>query len=79
MMKNILFLLMNLMIVVSLLGCQQQAEESIKEKIEFVPNEEYVGDPNPIVKEEMKLTDEEKEEFEKLQKEIQSEKRGRIR
>ena len=70
-MKTILFLLINLMIVVSLLGCEQQAEESIKEKIQMVPNEEYVGDPNPTVKKEMKLTDEEKIEFEKLQKEIQ--------
>ena len=32
------------MIAVSLLGCEQQAEESIKEKIDLVPNEEYVGD-----------------------------------
>ena len=37
----------------------------------MVPNEEYVGNPNPTVKKEMKLTDEEKIEFEKLQKEIQ--------
>ena len=72
-MKNILFLLMSIMIAVSLLGCEQQAEESIKEKIDFVPNEEYVGDPAPILEEEMKLTDEEKVEFQKLQKEIQSE------
>ncbi|MEH7250690.1 hypothetical protein V7111_00960 [Neobacillus niacini] len=70
-MKTILFLLINLMIAVSLLGCEQQAEESIKEKIQMVPNEDYVGDPNPTVKKEMKLTDEEKIEFEKLQKEIQ--------
>ena len=34
-MKNILFLLMSIMIVVSLLGCEQQAEESIKEKIQI--------------------------------------------
>ena len=72
-MKNILFLLMSIMIAVSLLGCEQQAEESIKEKIDFVPNEEYVGDPTPILEEEMKLTDEEKVEFQQLQKEIQSE------
>ncbi|SDM60637.1 hypothetical protein [Bacillus sp. OK048] len=70
-MKTILFLLINLMIAVSLLGCEQQAEESIKEKIQMVPNEEYVGNPNPTVKKEMKLTYEEKIEFEKLQKEIQ--------
>lgn len=71
-MKTFLFLLTNLMIVVSLLGCEQQAEVSIKEKIQMVPNEEYVGKPHPTVKKEMKLTDEEKIEFEKLQKEIQS-------
>lgn len=69
-MKTFLCLLINLMIVVSLLGCEQQ-EESIKEKIQMVPNEEYVGNPNPTVKKEMKLTEEEKIEFEKLQKEIQ--------
>lgn len=70
-MKTFLFLLTNLMIVVSLLGCEQQAEENIKGKIQMVPNEEYVGNPHPAVKKEMKLTDEEKIEFEKLQKEIQ--------
>ncbi|MDR7076997.1 uncharacterized lipoprotein YehR (DUF1307 family) [Neobacillus niacini] len=69
-MKTFLYLLINFMIVVSLLGCEQQ-EESIKEKIQMVPNEEYVGNPNPTVKKEMKLTEEEKIEFEKLQKEIQ--------
>ena len=72
-MKNILFLFMSVMIAVSLLGCEQQADESIKDKIDFVPNEDYVGDPSPILKEEMKLTDEEKAEFEQLQKELQSE------
>ncbi|WP_419954245.1 hypothetical protein ACN6MT_29045 [Neobacillus niacini] len=70
-MKTFLFLLINLMSVISLLGCEQQAEESIKAKIQMVPNEEYVGNPNPVVEKEMKLTDEEKIEFEKLQKEIQ--------
>jgi hypothetical protein len=59
------------MIVLPLLGCEQQAEENIKDKIQMVPNEDYVGDPNPTVEKEMKLTDEEKIEFEKLQKEIQ--------
>jgi hypothetical protein len=68
-MKTFLFLLINLMIAISLLGCEQQAEESIKEKIQMVPNEEYVGNPHPTIKKEMKLTDEEKVEFEKLQKE----------
>ncbi len=58
------------MSVVSLLGCEQQAEESIKDKIQMVPNEEYVGKPNPTVKKEMKLTNEEKIEFEMLQEEI---------
>jgi len=58
--------------VVSLLGCEQQAEESIKDQIQMVPNEDYVGEPHPTIKEEIKLTDEEKVEFEKLQKEIQS-------
>lgn len=59
------------MTVISLLGCEQQAEESIKEKIQMIPNEDYVGTPNPFLKKEMKLTDEEKIEFERLQKEIQ--------
>lgn len=76
MMKKFLFTIINLIVISSLLGCQQQAEESTKEKIQFVPNENYVGDPNPAVKEEMKLTDDEKKEFEKLQKEILSEKEG---
>lgn len=58
--------------VVSLLGCEQQAEESIKDQIQMVPNEDYVGEPHPTIEEEIKLTDEEKVEFEKLQKEIQS-------
>ncbi|MEH7179881.1 hypothetical protein [Neobacillus vireti] len=71
-MKTFLCLSINLMIVLSLLGCEQQAKESIKEKVQMVPNEEYVGNPNPSIKKEMKLTDEEKIEFEKLQKEIQS-------
>ncbi|MEH7245276.1 hypothetical protein V7114_00660 [Neobacillus niacini] len=75
-MKTYLYQLINVMIAVSLLGCEQQAEESIKEKIQMVPNEEYVGDPNPTVKKEMKLTDEEKLEFEKLQKEIQLKNEG---
>lgn len=76
MMKKFLFTIINLIVISSLLGCQQQAVESTKEKIQFVPNENYVGDPNPAVKEEMKLTDDEKKEFEKLQKEILSEKEG---
>ena len=71
-MKTFLFLLMNTLIISSLLGCEQQAEENINDKIDFVPNEEYVGDPHPTVIEEMKLTDEERVEFEKLQEEIQS-------
>ncbi len=75
-MKTYLYLLINVMIALSLLGCEQQAEESIKEKIQMVPNEEYVGDPNPTVKKEMKLTDEEKLEFEKLKKEIRLKNEG---
>ncbi|WP_053365857.1 hypothetical protein [Bacillus sp. FJAT-27245] len=70
-MKNILFLAV---LSVSLLGCEQQADNSMKENIQFIPNEEYVGDPAPTVKKDMKLTIEEKAEFEKLQKEIQKEK-----
>jgi hypothetical protein len=71
-MKTFLFLFINVMMVVSLLGCEQQAEESIKDQIQMVPNEDYVGEPHPTIEEEIKLTDEEKVEFEKLQKEIQS-------
>ncbi|WP_338453073.1 hypothetical protein R4Z09_15100 [Niallia oryzisoli] len=71
-MKTFLFLFMNIILAVSLLGCEQQAEESIKDKIQTMPNEEYVGDPHPEMKREMKLTEEEKVEFETLQKEIQS-------
>ncbi|WP_316571480.1 hypothetical protein [Neobacillus sp. YIM B06451] len=70
-MKYVLFLIV---LSVSLLGCEQQADKSMKEKINFVPNEEYVGDPSPEVNEEMKLTGEEKADFKKLQKEIQKEK-----
>ncbi|WP_059173911.1 hypothetical protein [Bacillus sp. FJAT-27445] len=66
-MKYFLFLVI---MSVSLIGCEQQAENSMKDKIQFVPNEDYVGDPSPTVKKEMKLTNEEKVEFEKLQKEI---------
>jgi len=71
-MKTFLFLFINVMMVVSLLGCEQQAEESIQSKIQFVPNDDYVGEPHPTIKEDMKLTDEEKIEFEKLQQEIQT-------
>ena len=71
-MKTFLFLFINVMMFISLLGCEQQAEESIKDQIQMVPNEDYVGEPHPAIKEEIKLTDEEKVEFEKLQKEIQS-------
>ena len=46
-MKTFLFLFINVMMVVSLLGCEQQAEENIKDKIQFVPNEDYVGEPHP--------------------------------
>ncbi|RDU38205.1 hypothetical protein DRW41_01145 [Neobacillus piezotolerans] len=70
-MKYILFLIV---MSVTLLGCEQQADNSMKDKINFVPNEEYVGDPSPEVNKEVKLTDEEKADFEKLQKEIQAEK-----
>lgn len=59
----------------TLLGCQQQADENIKEKIQFVQNENYLGDPNPTVKEDMKLTDEERKEFEKVKQEILDEKK----
>ncbi|RHW43544.1 hypothetical protein D1B31_02515 [Neobacillus notoginsengisoli] len=57
-----------------LMGCGHEADTNMKDKIQFVPNEDYVGDPSPTVKEEMKLTPEEHAEFEKLQKKIQEEK-----
>lgn len=75
-MKAFLIMTMNLVLVGSLLGCQQQAEEDVKDKIDFVPNEDYVGDPHPVIEEKMKLTDEERKEFEQIQKEILSEKEG---
>ncbi|WP_409275073.1 hypothetical protein V1499_07455 [Neobacillus sp. SCS-31] len=68
------YILILIVLSASLLGCEQQGDNSMKEKINFVPNEEYVGDPYPEVNEEMKLTNEEKADFEKLQKEIQKEK-----
>lgn len=74
--KIVLFLLLNSMVSVSLLGCQKQADEDIKAKIKFVPQEEYKGDPHPVVKEEMKLTEEEKAEFKEIQQEILSKKEG---
>lgn len=74
--KIILFIMMTLLISGLLLGCGHEAEEDVKDKINFVPNEEYVGNPHPVVEEKMKLTDEEKREFEKIQKEILGEKEG---
>ena len=74
--RNLLFLLINVFAISFLFGCEQQAENDVKDKIQFVPNEDYVGDPHPVVKEEMKLTDEERKEFEQLQKRILSEKEG---
>lgn len=74
--KLILVLLLNFMAVGSLLGCRQQADENIKDKIKFVPNEEYIGDAHPAVKEEMKLSEDEKAEFKKIKQEILSNKEG---
>ncbi|HEY2420918.1 MAG TPA: hypothetical protein VGI04_05870 [Neobacillus sp.] len=76
-MKKYLILLMGLTVAGSLLGCQQQADQDIKDKIQFVPEKNYVGDPHPVVKEKMKLTDEEKQDFDKLQQEISSQKEGK--
>lgn len=74
--RKILILFINLLAISFLFGCGQQAENNVKDKIQFVPNENYVGDPHPVVKEEMKLTDEEHKEFEELQRRILSEKEG---
>lgn len=74
--RSLQFLLISVMAIGPLAGCGQHAEEDVKDKIQFVPNEEYVGDPQPVVKEEMKLTDEERKEFEELQQRILSEKEG---
>lgn len=60
-----------------LAGCQQNKQETIIDKIQFVPNKSYIGDANPIVKEQMKLTEQERVEFEKIQHEIMSEKEGK--
>lgn len=76
MMKKFLFLLVTIVFAASLTGCNEQANEDVKAKIQSFPNENYTGDPNPVVKEEMKLTEEEKAEFQKLQQEILSEKEG---
>lgn len=73
-MKRIgLFVLVSIAI---LTGCEEQAEVDMKEQINFVPNEDYVGDPHPVTEEKMKLTEEEQQEFEQLQQEIFSEKEG---
>jgi len=72
-----MMLLIPLLATVSLFGCQQQDDiQRLQEKIQFVPNQDYVGDPQPVIKEEMKLTDEERKEFELLQKEILLKKEG---
>jgi hypothetical protein len=76
-MKKFLILLMGLTVIGSMLGCQQQADQDIKDKIKFVPNKDYVGDPHPVVHEKMKLTDVEKQEFDKLQQEVLSQKEGK--
>lgn len=55
-----------IIIVGLLVGCQNQADVEIKDQIQFEPNEEYVGDPHPPVEQEMKLTEEEQQEFEQL-------------
>lgn len=73
--RNLLFLLINIMAIGFLFGCGQKTED-VKDKIQFVPNENYVGDPHPVVKEEMKLTDEERKEFEELKRRILTEKEG---
>lgn len=75
-MKHLLIIVMSLLSVASLTGCQDSNGTSIKDQIQFVPNEEYVGDPHPPVEIEMKLTPEEREEFEDLRQEILSEKEG---
>ena len=36
---------MDLTVIGSLLGCQQQADQDIKDKIKFVPNKDYVWRP----------------------------------
>ncbi|MCH6267646.1 MULTISPECIES: hypothetical protein [Neobacillus] len=76
MMKKFLFLLLTVMIASSLTGCGEQANEDLKAKIQSSPNENYKGNPHPVVKEEMKLTEEEKAEFNKLKQEIMSTKEG---
>lgn len=71
--KTILFLLL---MVSLLVGCQQQAEVDIKEQINFEPNEDYVGNPHPVVEKNMKLTEEEQLEFEQIQKDVMSKVEG---
>lgn len=74
--KTFLFVLLSVIITGSLIGCEQQADQNIKDQIKSVSNKDYVGNPQPVVKEEMKLTKEERAEFEKLQEEIMAEKEG---
>ncbi|WP_053362676.1 hypothetical protein [Bacillus sp. FJAT-27251] len=76
-MKHFLLIIMSLLTAASLIGCQQANDTSIKDQIDFVPNEEYTGDPHPVVEVEMKLTEQEKAEFEQLRQEILAEKEGR--
>lgn len=71
--KTFLFLIL---IIGLLAGCSDQADIEMKDQIQFEPNEEYVGDPHPEVEKEMKLTEEERQEFEQIQKEILSKAEG---
>lgn len=71
--KTFLFLIM---IVGLLAGCQDQAENEMKDQIQFEPNEDYVGVPHPELEAELKLTDEEQKEFEAIQKDILSKVEG---
>lgn len=71
--KTFLFLIL---IIGLLAGCSDQAEIEMKDQIQFEPNEEYVGDPHPVVEGEMKLTEQEQAEFEQIQKDILSKVEG---
>lgn len=71
--KTFLFLIL---IIGLLVGCSDQADVEMKDQIQFEPNEDYVGIPHPEIELEMKLTEEERLEFEQIQKEILSKVEG---
>lgn len=75
--KILLFLFLFIIVAGSLTGCQQQTDKDIKAQIQSVPNKDYRGNAHPTVKEDMKLTEEEKADFKELQQEIMADQEGK--